>query len=77
MVAEARAAMVEASRDVLGGFELQTDALTVRYPNRFMDPRGRRMWNAVMGLMDERPPKKVTRRAAPTCISITHLPASP
>jgi hypothetical protein len=47
-----RAAMAEASRAVLGGFELRTDAVTVKYPDRFMDEkRGRKMWDQVMRLL--------------------------
>jgi DNA polymerase-1 len=47
-VARARAAMAEASRIVLDGFELRTDANIVRYPDRYMDPRGTVMWQRVM-----------------------------
>src|SRR6185312_4348421 len=32
-----RAAMADASRIVLGGFEVRTDVHLVRYPDRFMD----------------------------------------
>ena len=35
-----RAAMVEASRAVLDGFELRVDIDVVRFPDRYMDPRG-------------------------------------
>ena len=34
-----RAAMAEASRIVLDGFELGTDVYVTRYPDRYMDPR--------------------------------------
>src|SRR4029453_6221411 len=40
-VATMRAAMAEASRIVLGGFEIRTDVNVVRYPHRYADPRGR------------------------------------
>ena len=43
-----RAAMDEASRAVLDGFEIRTDVHIVRYPDRYMDPRGEVMWNRVM-----------------------------
>jgi hypothetical protein len=46
-------AMREASRIVLGGFELGTDANIVRYPNRYMDERGSLMWDRVMKLIHE------------------------
>jgi DNA polymerase I-like protein with 3'-5' exonuclease and polymerase domains len=45
-------AMREASRIVLDGFELGTDAQIVRYPNRYMDERGAVMWGRVMNLID-------------------------
>jgi DNA polymerase I-like protein with 3'-5' exonuclease and polymerase domains len=51
-VAATRAAMAEASRVVLGGFELGTDvSKIVRYPERFMDARGVVMWNRVVELV--------------------------
>ena len=53
-VAAMRAAMSEASRIVLDGFELRTDASLTRYPDRYSDPRGRVMWDRVMGLIDRR-----------------------
>jgi len=52
-VACMREAMTEASRIVLNGFELGTDADTVRYPDRYMDERGAAMWDRVMGLIDQ------------------------
>jgi hypothetical protein len=51
VVKRARAHMAEASRIVLGGFELGTDAEIWRWPARFMDEkRGRTMWDRVLGL---------------------------
>jgi DNA polymerase I len=47
-----RAAMGEASRIVLGGFEIRTDVSVVRYPDRYQDARGRVMWEKVMRLLD-------------------------
>jgi DNA polymerase-1 len=46
-----RAAMAEASRVVLGGFELGTDVSVTRWPHRYMDSRGRVMWNRVTELL--------------------------
>jgi hypothetical protein len=46
-VAAMRTAMADASRIVLDGFTLKTDATVVRYPDRYSDPRGRVMWNRV------------------------------
>jgi hypothetical protein len=48
-----RAAMAEASRVVLKGFELGTEAAVVRYPDRYMDKRGTRMWAEVTSLINE------------------------
>ena len=46
VVIRTQAAMAEASRVVLSGFELRSDAKVVCYPNRYGDPRGRRMWDS-------------------------------
>jgi DNA polymerase-1 len=43
--------MVRASAIVLGGFELRAEASIVRYPDRYMDPRGAVMWARVMELV--------------------------
>jgi hypothetical protein len=50
-VAEMRTAMNEASRAVLGGFEIRTDVQVVCYPDRYMDPRGRVMWDRITQLL--------------------------
>jgi len=50
-IAGMRNAMAEASRAVLGGFELGTDAAMVLYPNRYMDARGQVMWDRVTRLL--------------------------
>ena len=50
-VARMQDVMREASRVVLDGFELGTDAEIVRYPDRYADPRGSVMWNRVMKLI--------------------------
>ena len=52
-VAGMRAAMAEASRAVLGDFELGTDATAVRYPDRYMGKRGVRMWDEVTSLINQ------------------------
>jgi DNA polymerase-1 len=52
-IAVTRAAMAEASRLVLGGFELRTDVSITRYPDRYMDPRGVVMWDRVTKLLKE------------------------
>ncbi|MGB9388746.1 MAG: DNA polymerase [Xanthobacteraceae bacterium] len=51
-VARMQEIMREASRIVLNGFELGTDATVVRHPDRYMDERGTVMWQRVMALVD-------------------------
>ena len=46
-------AMREASLIVLHGFELGTDVAVFRYPDRYMDERGKTMWEKVMALLDQ------------------------
>jgi hypothetical protein len=57
-VAAMRAAMAEASRTVLAGFELATDVKVVRFPDRYTDPRGTEMWRRVCGLVSKAEPGK-------------------
>jgi hypothetical protein len=52
-IATMRAAMAEASRFVLAGFELGTDVKVVRWPDRYADPRGTEMWDRVCRLVEE------------------------
>ena len=47
-----QAIMAEASKIILNGFEVRTDVDVVRYPDRYMDGRGRVMWDRVMGLLE-------------------------
>ena len=51
--------MAEASRAVLDGFELGTDAKVVRYPERYMDKRGEEMWQTVCRLVEKKCGEKV------------------
>ncbi len=44
--------MQRASELVLHGFPLRTEAKVVRHPDRYMDARGRAMWDRVFGLLD-------------------------
>jgi len=50
-IARAQSCMAEASKIVLDGMELRSDALRIRHPDRYMDPRGTRMWREVMNLL--------------------------
>jgi hypothetical protein len=44
--------MLEASQVVLGGFGLRSEAKFIRYPDRFMDERGKDMWSTVCSIVD-------------------------
>lgn len=53
VVVATQQAMREASAAVLGGFELRSDAKIIRYPERYSDPRGERMWQTVGELLTQ------------------------
>ena len=57
-VARMRACMAEASRAVLAGCELRTDAVLIRHPERYQDPRGTVMWERVTRLVAARQAKR-------------------
>jgi DNA polymerase I-like protein with 3'-5' exonuclease and polymerase domains len=44
--------MAWASEQVLKGFTLRTEAKIIRYPDRFVDARGKGMWDMVFDLLD-------------------------
>jgi DNA polymerase-1 len=52
-IAATRTAMAEASRAVLDGFELRSDVSIVRWPDRYVDPRGAVMWQRVMNILQQ------------------------
>jgi DNA polymerase I-like protein with 3'-5' exonuclease and polymerase domains len=66
VVETAQRLMGRASRIVLGGFEVRTDAEIIRHPNRYADPRGESMWADIMKRIDL---VADGREAAPTDIS--------
>jgi DNA polymerase I len=53
-IALAKTCMADASRDVLFGFELRTEAKPACWPNRYMDKDGKEMWDRVMKLLGGR-----------------------
>ncbi len=55
VVAQTRAAMAEASRVVLRGFEIGADAKIVRWPDRYVDDAGAAFWETVMRLAGPAP----------------------
>jgi DNA polymerase family A len=58
-VTRMRMAMAEASRIVLGGFEIGTDAAIIHHPDRYMDKRGKVMWDRVLSLVTRQDAKAV------------------
>ena len=50
--------MKKASQIILFGFELNSDVKVVRYPDRYMDKRGKVMWNKVTSLLSLNPQNK-------------------
>jgi hypothetical protein len=65
VVRATQAFMRRASADVLGGFELESDAKIVCHPERYMDERGRAMWTTVMRLLDADTPPADGRGTPP------------
>jgi hypothetical protein len=53
VIEETQRFMADASATVLGGFRLRSDAETFRYPNRYQDERGARMWATVEHILTE------------------------
>jgi DNA polymerase-1 len=51
-VERAQDIMRRASEVVLGGFPIRTEAKVVRWPERYSDPRGEKMWNLICRLTD-------------------------
>ena len=52
-VQQTQDAMEEASRVILDGFTLRSDAKVFTWPDRYVDERGEQMWETVMQLLTE------------------------
>jgi DNA polymerase-1 len=52
-IAKMRDVMSKAGRAVTGGLDIRTEAEVVRFPDRYMDERGRAMWDKVVGLLND------------------------
>ena len=68
-VALTREIMRRASRIVLnntaaGTYELRTDVTYVRYPDRYVDGRGKDIWDTVLKLLLDQQPALIDNRAA-------------
>lgn len=48
--------MSDVSATVLDGFRLRSDAEVFRYPERYMDDRGGKMWQTITIILDELAP---------------------
>ncbi len=46
-------AMAEASKIILEGFELRSKVKEIRYPDRYMDDRGEKMWNTINTILKD------------------------
>jgi hypothetical protein len=64
-LAKAQHLMRQASRAVLGDFELGSDAKAVSYPDRYMDERGQVMWDTVTGLIRQIKSRPLQQPASP------------
>jgi len=45
--------MAQASRELLGGFELRSDVKMARYPDRYEPDVGADLWSLVLELLEE------------------------
>lgn len=61
-IEQTKTLMAEASAIVLDGFRLNSDAEVVRYPDRYSDERGVKMWETVRNILDQ--------LEQPTCASV-------
>lgn len=66
-VAVAQRAMSDASSYVLGGFRLRSEAKVIRYPDRYMDQRGRGMWDTVWQQLPTLDKGQPVHPCAPLC----------
>lgn len=52
-IAKTQELMTQASEFVLSGFRLRSDVDIIRYPDRYMDDRGEKMWNTIQDCLNE------------------------
>ena len=62
IIEQTKAIMADASDIVLDGFRLNSDADVIRYPNRYSDERGVKMWETLTGILHQ--------FEQPTCASV-------
>jgi DNA polymerase I-like protein with 3'-5' exonuclease and polymerase domains len=51
-VAKMRYCMSKAGQTVTAGLDIRTDAEVIKFPNRYMDDRGKAMWEKVVTLLN-------------------------
>lgn len=74
-IRKTKALMADASAIVLDGFRLRSDADVIKYPGRYMDPRGQEMWHTIQSLLVNSSPPTTESRATP-CAKVT-IPVHP
>ena len=62
VIEQTKAIMADASDIVLDGFRLNSDAEVIRYPDRYSDERGVKMWETVTSILHQ--------YEQPTCASV-------
>jgi hypothetical protein len=65
VVRETQRAMKEASELVLPRFPLRADVRVIRWPDRYSDPRGEKMWATIQRLLDELDPEQTDQGGDP------------
>jgi len=68
----AQECMEAASREILG-LTIKTDAQTIRYPHRYMDNRGEKMWNNIVDLINNVNPAEKKARIEEKILEDTPL----
>jgi hypothetical protein len=53
IISQAQEIMAQASEIVLDGFRLRTDVDVVRYPGRYRDERGTKLWDNIMEILED------------------------
>jgi hypothetical protein len=67
VIEQTKTIMAEASAIVLDGFRLSSEAEVIRYPDRYSDERGVKMWETVLSILP--------RLETPTCSPVSTPPA--